>query len=288
MTSTEIKALLNRHKSLKYDESKSKVICELTKHEMPLTVSAIESYVKGKKYQKAVEKAYDFNQYKPHIVPSTKRNHLHKLFCVLTLRHVAWSREAVERHVLGKKYKRAFARWTRCQETGEKFVPRGGKHKKAGDSDSDSIGSSAARNWSDDSSGDDSTEADDLEDLYPAEVFGKYGEEDDDSEDSEDEESEVKENPSSFFIAQKRPTDEPHGDGDKSDYDMDILNRVEDGTRDDGSLKQKTADKPKKKGEKRKKSITRANGDAAVQSLPQSKKAKSKIKNKREKQIQKT
>ncbi|RUS86148.1 hypothetical protein EGW08_006096 [Elysia chlorotica] len=183
----DIQALLAKHKSLKYNESKNKVICQLTKHEMPPALGAIESYVKGKKYQKAAEKTFDFNQYKPHIVPSSKRQHLHELFCFLTLRHVARTQQAVERHVSGKRYKRALARWTKCQETGEKFIPRGGRRKNTGGSDSDNIRSGGAPNWSDDSAGEDDADEDDLEDLYPAEVFG--GDSDDEGDASEAEEN---------------------------------------------------------------------------------------------------
>uniref|UniRef100_A0A2C9KGY5 Uncharacterized protein n=1 Tax=Biomphalaria glabrata TaxID=6526 RepID=A0A2C9KGY5_BIOGL len=87
------------------------VRCNLTKHEMPATVAAIQSYVSGKKYKKARSlKSYDYDKLKPHIIPSTKRNHLNELFCTLTLRHIGKSPEDVERHLKGKKYTRALAR----------------------------------------------------------------------------------------------------------------------------------------------------------------------------------
>lgn len=53
----------------------------------------------------------------------------------------------------------------KCQETGEKFVPRGGRRQptRTAVSDSDDAG---GHNWSDDSD-DDKINNDDMSDLYP-------------------------------------------------------------------------------------------------------------------------
>ncbi|KAK0065789.1 surfeit locus protein 2, partial [Biomphalaria pfeifferi] len=168
MDSSEIDVLLRNHSSLEYIDlsDKTKVRCSLTKHEMPATVAAIQSYVSGKKYKKARSlKSYDYDKLKPHIIPSTKRNHLNELFCTLTLRHIGKSPEDVERHLKGKKYTRALARWQKCQETGEKFVPRPSRQKKVITSDSDSV-SGENQFWEDDSEDDHGSE-DDMSDLYP-------------------------------------------------------------------------------------------------------------------------
>lgn len=50
------------------------VCCCLTGHEMPIRGDAVQSYVKGKKFLKAQQqREFDFDQYKPHLVPNTKR-----------------------------------------------------------------------------------------------------------------------------------------------------------------------------------------------------------------------
>ncbi|XP_059177939.1 surfeit locus protein 2-like isoform X3 [Physella acuta] len=182
---------------------------------MPAQADAIKSYVEGKKYKKArCLQTYDYNQHKPHIVPSSKKKHLHELFCTLTLRHIGKTPQDVERHINGKKFKRALARWHKCQETGEKFVPRsGGRKKKMVTSDNDSV-SGGEQFWSEDSSdGMDAQGHDDLSDLYPAKDFDV----------SDDEEVRVKGTESS----ENQPPGEVKQEYDDveegSDYDMSVL-----------------------------------------------------------------
>ncbi|CAG5119635.1 unnamed protein product [Candidula unifasciata] len=171
MASSEVQRFLDEYSSLKYDKDKQKVTCGLTKHEMPATAAAIESYVKGRKFKNAFKKdSYNYDQHKPHIVASNKKRHLHELFCSLTLRHIARTPEAVERHVKGKRFRRALARWQSCQETGERFMPRGGQRNsnKATVSDNDSI-DGGDDFWMNDS--DDEVPNDDMSDLYPAHLM---------------------------------------------------------------------------------------------------------------------
>ncbi|GFN76380.1 surfeit locus protein 2 [Plakobranchus ocellatus] len=260
MLSPAVEALLKSHKSLQYDKSQNKVICQLTRHEMPSTIDAIESYVKGKKYLKAVQKSFEYDQYKPHIVPSSKRKHLHELFCTLTLRHVSKTPQAVERHVQGKKYKRALARWSKCQESGEKFVPQGGGRQrvKVKDSDSESMGSKGGSHWSDDSLDETNTDDDDLGDLYPAEIFGAPGDDDDeDSTESENEENKEKVQAGHPSGNNSRSASKADDSGENSDYDMNVLNTTDEVTMSNNSLQCTQATTQDKVGKKKAKKASR-------------------------------
>ncbi|KAH9508854.1 Surfeit locus protein 2 [Bulinus truncatus] len=170
MAHSDLNNLLLDHPSLELIADNSKVRCNLTKHEMPATVEAVGSYVSGKKYKKVRSvKTYGYDKLKPHIVPSTKPKHTHEMFCTLTLRHIGKSPEAIERHINGKRYKRALARWQKCKETGEKFVPRVGRPKKVDVSDNDSM-SGGEKFWGDDLDSNEESE-DDMSDLFPVEDF---------------------------------------------------------------------------------------------------------------------
>ncbi|XP_076455042.1 surfeit locus protein 2-like [Babylonia areolata] len=182
----ELKALLKEYPALRVDDKKGKVCCCLTGHEMPLRKEAVHSFVTGKKFLKAQsQREYDFEQYKPHLVPNTKKGMKNTLFCTLTLRCVTKRPEDVERHVNGKRYQRALKRWQRCQETGEKFKPRGGKRRRDeplgqfsdhSTSDGGSSGGKAKNFWQLDSDEDGDSDDDDLDDLYPSEDFASGGE----------------------------------------------------------------------------------------------------------------
>lgn len=50
------------------------VKCSLSGHEMPCQVEAIQNYIKGKKFQKLLaQNQYNYEKFKEHIVPSTKK-----------------------------------------------------------------------------------------------------------------------------------------------------------------------------------------------------------------------
>ena len=56
-----------------YNYYYNQVQCSLSKHEMPLRFEVIKTYIDGKKYKRYREKAdLEFNEYKQHLVPSTK------------------------------------------------------------------------------------------------------------------------------------------------------------------------------------------------------------------------
>ncbi|XP_052670745.1 surfeit locus protein 2 isoform X2 [Harpia harpyja] len=102
----EERLFLRQHPLLTLAEP-GKVRCRLTGHEMPCRLSELQAYTNGKKYQRLIKTAreFDYGKFEPHIVPSTKN--LHQLFCKLTLRHINKFPEHVLRHVQGKRYQKA-------------------------------------------------------------------------------------------------------------------------------------------------------------------------------------
>ncbi|BFZ20300.1 hypothetical protein BsWGS_23339 [Bradybaena similaris] len=220
MASAEVQRILDKYPSLKYDKEKQKIICSLTKHEIPATLSAVENYVKGRKFKNAFKKdSYNYEQHKPHIVPSNKKRHLHELFCSLTLRHIARTPEAVERHIRGKRFNRALARWQSCQETGEKFVPRGGQRSSHKTTVSDNESADGGDGfWSDDG-GDEAVNDDDMSDLYPAADFSGSACEPESGIDDKN----------SKYVSFKDlvPAKAQQADDSDSDYDMGVLNGTE-------------------------------------------------------------
>ncbi|XP_041368383.1 surfeit locus protein 2-like [Gigantopelta aegis] len=167
----DVQKLLTRYPVLVFQEETNKVKCSLSGHQMPCKADAILSYVSGKKFLKLYkDKEFGYEKYEPHVVPSKKRRQEHLLFCKLTLRHINKTPRDVERHVSGKKYKRALERWRKCQETGEKFKPLGHRKKLEPRDESDKVPEFLN---SDEEKQSDS----DLSDLYPAEDFESPGDE---------------------------------------------------------------------------------------------------------------
>ena len=54
--------------------SRPQVQCALTGHELPCRLPELQVYTRGKKYQRLVRAspAFDYAEFEPHIVPSTK------------------------------------------------------------------------------------------------------------------------------------------------------------------------------------------------------------------------
>ncbi|KAL4469557.1 hypothetical protein ABPG74_004810 [Tetrahymena malaccensis] len=102
--STEIIELVKSNPYFEILEN-GKIRCKLTNHEMNPDVSKYNEYIKSKGYQKAIEKDFDFDQYKPHIVPF-KGAEEHFLWCHLTQTKVPRMKNVILRHVEGKKYQR--------------------------------------------------------------------------------------------------------------------------------------------------------------------------------------
>ncbi|KAM9720373.1 surfeit locus protein 2 isoform 2-T2 [Dama dama] len=103
----DVRAFLREHPSLRLEPGACKVRCALTGHELPCRLPELQLYTRGKKYRRLVRAspAFDYAEFEPHIVPSTKNPH--QLFCRLTLRHINKSPEHVLRHTQGRRYRRA-------------------------------------------------------------------------------------------------------------------------------------------------------------------------------------
>lgn len=176
----EIRSFLRQHPTLGLVEG-NKVRCRLTGHELPCRLPELQIYTSGKKYLRLIRttKIFDYSEFEPHIVPSTKNPH--QLFCKLTLRHINKVPEHVLRHVQGRRYQRALKRYEECQAEGVEYVPicllqkkkrpprreepfAGGQaHSKKGEM------------WEPGSGEEEEDSDDSLSDLYPAELFSERG-----------------------------------------------------------------------------------------------------------------
>ena len=96
--------LLSTHKTLVLLPN-NRIQCQLTKHELPARVDAVQAYLQGGKYKKALKwSSFSFDQYAPYIVQHKTDGK--KLFCKLTEHQLNKIPEEVLKHVNGKRYKR--------------------------------------------------------------------------------------------------------------------------------------------------------------------------------------
>ncbi|XP_014678649.1 PREDICTED: surfeit locus protein 2-like [Priapulus caudatus] len=167
-----IKELLKSHQFLTVINSDNlmKVKCNLTNHELPYRLDAIEKHVQGKKYQKLSEiQGFDYDKYVPHLVPSTKRKREHQLFCTLTWRHITRSPTDVLRHVNGRRYKTALQRYEHCQREIIPFKARRGRNAAKRDSEPRGHNRQETTDFDEESICEESNDS--MSDLYPADMF---------------------------------------------------------------------------------------------------------------------
>ncbi|KAL7837985.1 hypothetical protein AOLI_G00263890 [Acnodon oligacanthus] len=159
----------------------NKIKCTLSGHEFPCNLAELQRFTSGNKFKKlCANSEFNYSQYEPHLVPSTKEpNHL---FCKLTLRHINRIPHHVVRHVNGKRFKKALAQYEECVKQGVKFVPAGLRQRKQPKDTDDGMESSNERHkqkpkqdggvWAPSSSGEDDSDTDDsMSDLYPPSMF---------------------------------------------------------------------------------------------------------------------
>ncbi|XP_069465448.1 surfeit locus protein 2 [Ambystoma mexicanum] len=176
----DIRSFLLQHPTLKLGEG-NKVKCRLTGHELPCRLAELQLYTSGKKYLRLIKnsKTFDYCEFEPHIVPSTKNPH--QLFCKLTLRHINRVPEHVFRHVQGRRYKQALKRYEECQAEGVEYVPLCLLQKKRRQVPQEEpfigerVHSKKGDIWEPGSSEEGEDSDDSLSDLYPAEVFIEKG-----------------------------------------------------------------------------------------------------------------
>lgn len=201
----DLKDFLLVHPFLQLTEGK-KIKCTLNGHEFPCTLTELRTFTEGKKYGKLSAAAeFNYSQYEPHLVPSTKQPK--QLFCKLTLRHLNRQPHHVLRHVNGKRFKKALSKYEECVKQGIEFVPARLKQKRPKDT-GEEIGrgrpsKQGNNSWEPSSSDEDHSDSEDsMSDLYPSTMFslknevqesmeGDGAEEEDDFQTDEEEEMEV-------------------------------------------------------------------------------------------------
>ncbi|GAA6217145.1 surfeit locus protein 2 [Lates japonicus] len=201
----DLRAFLPNHPFLQLTDGK-KIKCTLNGHELPCNLTEVQKFTQGKKYEKLSAAAeFNYSQYEPHIVPSTKQPL--QLFCKLTLRHINRQPHHVLRHVNGKRFKKALSKYEECVKQGIDFVPARLKQKKPKDTMEEVSRGRPSKHgggvWEPSSSDEDHSDSEDsMSDLYPSSVFtlknpaeesmeGDRDEEEDDFQTDEDEEMEV-------------------------------------------------------------------------------------------------
>ncbi|XP_067056157.1 surfeit locus protein 2-like [Acropora muricata] len=96
----------------KDEQDIKRVRCKITGHELPARLSDLESYTKGKKYQRLTKdtprEISGFEEYKEFLVPSSKNSK--QLYCILTKKSITNSPFHIQKHVTGKRFTRALAK----------------------------------------------------------------------------------------------------------------------------------------------------------------------------------
>lgn len=201
----DLRAFLLNHPFLQLTDGK-KIKCTLNGHEFPCNLTELQKFTQGKKYIKLCSTAeFNYSQYEPHVVPSTKQPN--QLFCKLTLRHLNRQPTHVLKHVNGKRYKKALAKYEECVRQGIEFIPARLTQKKPRDITEEVNRGRTQKHrngmWEPSSSdGEHSDSEDSMSDLYPSSMFtlknpadesmeGNKSEEEDDFQTDEDEDEDM-------------------------------------------------------------------------------------------------
>ncbi|XP_005720530.1 surfeit locus protein 2 [Pundamilia nyererei] len=201
----DLREFLLNHPFLQLTGGK-KIKCTLNGHEIPCKLAELQKFTEGKKYEKLSAAAeFNYSQYEPHIVPSTKQPN--QLFCKLTLRHLNRQPHHVLRHVNGKRFKKALSKYEECVKQGIEFVPTRLTQKRPRNTEEEGGRGNPSKHssstWEPSSSDDGHSDSEDsMSDLYPPSIFTLKNqaeesmedgrkEEEDDFQTDEDEEMEV-------------------------------------------------------------------------------------------------
>eukprot|EP00958_Prasinococcus_capsulatus_P003404 scaffold307_cov390-Prasinococcus_capsulatus_cf.AAC.21 len=110
---SEAVAIVEQHPHLSVLEN-GRVMCAITKHEMPCRKDLIEQHLGGKKYKKGLAKFGNavsssqsaqedpFAQFQPHLIQSPDVQD--KLLCKITGRHVPKNVDACWKHMMGRRF----------------------------------------------------------------------------------------------------------------------------------------------------------------------------------------
>jgi len=106
---------------------RNKILCKLTKHELPLSVKALESYTSGKRFQLLLKKVKKpevvlriDEKFKEYFVPSKKSSS--RLFCTLTKKEINKLPHEIEKYITGYKFLKALHKEKERKEKGIEAV----------------------------------------------------------------------------------------------------------------------------------------------------------------------
>jgi hypothetical protein len=101
---TSLAGLLSKNSNLSLLPN-NRIKCSITQHEMPARFDAVDQYLKGSQFRKAVEwYSFDFTKYAPEIVPHKDDNKF--LFCTITKTKLNKIPKEIEKHIQGRRFKR--------------------------------------------------------------------------------------------------------------------------------------------------------------------------------------
>jgi len=103
-----------------------KVLCKLTKHELPLNAAAIETYINGKKFQTYLSKVrkpgalvQKLDEKYASLFRPSKKFPVTRLYCTLTRKEINKQPHDVEKYITGYKFRKALDKHRQRKEKGE-------------------------------------------------------------------------------------------------------------------------------------------------------------------------
>ncbi|KAL7683280.1 hypothetical protein Plhal304r1_c042g0120781 [Plasmopara halstedii] len=105
-----VEALLSSNADLKF-VSDSRVRCSITGHEMKADLDTINTYIRGKRYQKARNLKLSFAKYAPMFVDHSDKSKPELLWCTVTESAIIRDETCVKKHIAGTKYQKRLPIW---------------------------------------------------------------------------------------------------------------------------------------------------------------------------------
>lgn len=122
----DVKRIFNEYKGVfEVLPARKRILCKLTKHEIPLSLDSLKDYVEGKKFKrlfakvkspKTVAKLDD--KYKNYFIPS--KNSKSQLYCTLTKKEINNLPHEIEKYITGYKFMKAYHYQKNEQDNTEK------------------------------------------------------------------------------------------------------------------------------------------------------------------------
>jgi len=104
---SKVKQFLKSHSDFVYNPETNRVSCKITGHDMLPSIEHLEKHLRGNKYKLTLAYNADFTKYEQYfIIPHTK--HPKKLYCTLTGMALNKIPEELDKHVEGRRFKKAF------------------------------------------------------------------------------------------------------------------------------------------------------------------------------------